>query len=115
MKKKAIILPLSHTVRTVQPPEVGDEWEDGSAVVEQVGDDPETPVLTFRMCVLGTTASCVALSFLNAFFGYRHLGAGGRCAGRTPHGRGAADDGVLPWPPPQLLGVHSQPGALQRE
>ena len=54
--------------------EVGDD--DDSSPIEQValtvpvGDDPATPVLTFRMWVLGT-ASCAALSFLNAFFGYR--------------------------------------------
>lgn len=40
------------------------------ALTVPVGDDPSTPVLTFRMWVLGATA-CVALSFLNTFFGYR--------------------------------------------
>ncbi|XP_020187893.1 oligopeptide transporter 7 isoform X2 [Aegilops tauschii subsp. strangulata] len=64
----------------VQPsssPEEGEEWEEAeNSPVEQValtvpvGDDPSTPVLTFRMWVLGATA-CVALSFLNTFFGYR--------------------------------------------
>ncbi|XP_021857147.2 oligopeptide transporter 7-like isoform X2 [Spinacia oleracea] len=44
--------------------------------VEQVAmtvpttDDPDLPVLTFRMWVLGTL-SCVVLSFLNQFFWYR--------------------------------------------
>lgn len=33
-------------------------------------DDPELPVLTFRMWALGTL-SCVVLSFLNQFFWYR--------------------------------------------
>lgn len=33
-------------------------------------DDPDLPVLTFRMWVLGTL-SCVVLSFLNQFFWYR--------------------------------------------
>ncbi|WOL19154.1 hypothetical protein Cni_G27951 [Canna indica] len=40
------------------------------ALTVPVGDDPSTPVLTFRMWVLGT-ASCVLLSFLNQFFWYR--------------------------------------------
>ncbi|KQK19658.1 oligopeptide transporter 7 isoform X1 [Brachypodium distachyon] len=50
------------------------DWENSPveqvALTVPVGDDPLTPVLTFRTWVLGT-ASCVALSFLNAFFGYR--------------------------------------------
>jgi len=33
-------------------------------------DDPDLPVLTFRMWILGTL-SCVVLSFLNQFFWYR--------------------------------------------
>jgi OPT family oligopeptide transporter len=40
------------------------------ALTVPVGDDPATPVLTFRIWVLGT-ASCVVLSFLNTFFWYR--------------------------------------------
>jgi hypothetical protein len=40
------------------------------ALTVPVGDDPSTPVLTFRMWVLGT-ASCALLSFLNQFFWYR--------------------------------------------
>uniref|UniRef100_A0A453QHJ7 Oligopeptide transporter 7 n=1 Tax=Aegilops tauschii subsp. strangulata TaxID=200361 RepID=A0A453QHJ7_AEGTS len=40
------------------------------ALTVPVGDDPDTPVLTFRMWVLGM-ASCVVLSFLNQFFWYR--------------------------------------------
>jgi OPT family oligopeptide transporter len=40
------------------------------ALTVPVGDDPDTPVLTFRMWVLGT-ASCIVLSFLNQFFWYR--------------------------------------------
>jgi hypothetical protein len=40
------------------------------ALTVPVGDDPTTPVLTFRMWVLGT-ASCALLSFLNQFFWYR--------------------------------------------
>ncbi|KAM0846307.1 hypothetical protein ACQ4PT_055749 [Festuca glaucescens] len=40
------------------------------ALTVPVGDDPDTPVLTFRMWVLGT-ASCFVLSFLNQFFWYR--------------------------------------------
>ncbi|KAG8069745.1 hypothetical protein GUJ93_ZPchr0006g44277 [Zizania palustris] len=53
-----------------------EEEEEENSPVEQValtvpvGDEPETPVLTFRMWVLGT-ASCVVLSFLNQFFWYR--------------------------------------------
>jgi hypothetical protein len=53
-----------------------DDDDDDSSPIEQValtvpvGDDPATPVLTFRMWMLGT-ASCAGLSFLNAFFGYR--------------------------------------------
>uniref|UniRef100_A0A452ZTL7 Oligopeptide transporter 7 n=1 Tax=Aegilops tauschii subsp. strangulata TaxID=200361 RepID=A0A452ZTL7_AEGTS len=68
------------TAPLLQPsssPEEGEEWEEAeNSPVEQValtvpvGDDPSTPVLTFRMWVLGATA-CVALSFLNTFFGYR--------------------------------------------
>lgn len=50
--------------------------DDNGSPIEQVAltvpawDDPATPALTFRTWVLGT-ASCAALSFLNAFFGYR--------------------------------------------
>ena len=40
------------------------------ALTVPVGDDPDTPVLTFRMWVLGM-ASCAVLSFLNQFFWYR--------------------------------------------
>ncbi|KAJ8500158.1 hypothetical protein OPV22_010710 [Ensete ventricosum] len=40
------------------------------ALTVPVSDDPATPVLTFRMWVLGT-ASCVLLAFLNQFFWYR--------------------------------------------
>ncbi|XP_078430058.1 oligopeptide transporter 7-like isoform X2 [Wolffia australiana] len=40
------------------------------ALTVSVTDDPDTPVLTFRMWVLGTF-SCVLLSFLNQFFWYR--------------------------------------------
>ncbi|XP_044446951.1 oligopeptide transporter 7, partial [Triticum aestivum] len=40
------------------------------ALTVPVGDDPDTPVLTFRMWVLGM-ASCAMLSFLNQFFWYR--------------------------------------------
>ncbi|GLJ21304.1 hypothetical protein SUGI_0391450 [Cryptomeria japonica] len=52
-----------------------DEVEDQSPI-EQVAltvpttDDPDLPVLTFRMWVLGI-ASCVLLAFLNQFFFYR--------------------------------------------
>ncbi|KAI5020077.1 hypothetical protein ZWY2020_044965 [Hordeum vulgare] len=57
------------------PEEVGEREAENSAVEQvaltvPVGDDPSTPVLTFRMWVLGA-ASCVALSFLNTFFWYR--------------------------------------------
>ncbi|XP_048543125.1 oligopeptide transporter 7-like isoform X1 [Triticum urartu] len=54
-----------------------DEEEEGeNSPIEQValtvpvGDDPDTPVLTFRMWVLGVL-SCAVLSFLNQFFWYR--------------------------------------------
>ncbi|CAN6223562.1 unnamed protein product [Urochloa humidicola] len=51
-----------------------EEWENSPveqvALTVPVGDDPTAPVLTFRMWGLGA-ASCAALSFLNAFFGYR--------------------------------------------
>jgi OPT family oligopeptide transporter len=51
-----------------------EEWENSPveqvALTVPVGDDPGTPVLTFRTWALGM-ASCVALSFLNAFFGHR--------------------------------------------
>ncbi|CAL9779243.1 unnamed protein product [Musa acuminata subsp. burmannicoides] len=56
--------------------EEGEEEEEENSPIEQVAltvpveDDPATPVLTFRMWVLGT-ASCVLLSFLNQFFWYR--------------------------------------------
>ncbi|MCL7033021.1 hypothetical protein MKW94_007046, partial [Papaver nudicaule] len=49
---------------------------EGNSPIEQVAltvpidDDPNLPVLTFRMWVLGTLA-CVLLSFLNQFFWYR--------------------------------------------
>jgi OPT family oligopeptide transporter len=56
------------------PPEPGEEEENSPieqvALTVPVGDDPDTPVLTFRMWVLGT-ASCFVLSFLNQFFWYR--------------------------------------------
>ncbi|RRT34047.1 hypothetical protein B296_00052803 [Ensete ventricosum] len=54
----------------------GEEEEEENSPIEQVAltvpveDDPTTPVLTFRMWVLGT-ASCLLLSFLNQFFWYR--------------------------------------------
>ncbi|KAM0846303.1 hypothetical protein ACQ4PT_055748 [Festuca glaucescens] len=53
----------------------GPEEEENSTIEQvaltvPVGDDPDTPVLTFRMWVLGT-ASCCVLSFLNQFFWYR--------------------------------------------
>ncbi|XP_044959850.1 oligopeptide transporter 7-like isoform X2 [Hordeum vulgare subsp. vulgare] len=53
-----------------------DEASEENSPIEQValtvpvGDDPDTPVLTFRMWVLGM-ASCAVLSFLNQFFWYR--------------------------------------------
>nr|CAD1830296.1 unnamed protein product [Ananas comosus var. bracteatus] len=53
-----------------------EEEEEENSPIEQValtvpvGDDASTPVLTFRMWVLGT-ASCAVLSFLNQFFWYR--------------------------------------------
>jgi OPT family oligopeptide transporter len=53
-----------------------DDLSDENSPIEQValtvpvGDDPSSPVLTFRMWVLGT-ASCALLSFLNQFFWYR--------------------------------------------
>ncbi|CAN6191781.1 unnamed protein product [Urochloa humidicola] len=54
--------------------EAAEEWENSPveqvALTVPVGDDPGAPVLTFRMWVLGA-ASSAALSFLNAFFGYR--------------------------------------------
>ncbi|KAM0828507.1 hypothetical protein ACQ4PT_067493 [Festuca glaucescens] len=56
------------------PPEPDEEEENSPieqvALTVPVGDDPDTPVLTFRMWVLGT-ASCFVLSFLNQFFWYR--------------------------------------------
>jgi OPT family oligopeptide transporter len=53
-----------------------EEEEEENSPIEQVtltvpvGDDPDTPALTFRMWALGT-ASCALLSFLNQFFWYR--------------------------------------------
>ncbi|WVZ82794.1 hypothetical protein U9M48_030018 [Paspalum notatum var. saurae] len=64
---------LPSTSRAVDSP---DDDEEENSPIEQValtvpvGDDPETPVLTFRMWVLGM-ASCALLSFLNQFFWYR--------------------------------------------
>ncbi|XP_078430059.1 oligopeptide transporter 7-like [Wolffia australiana] len=57
------------------PSEIHGEEEENSpieqvALTVPVTDDPDTPVLTFRMWVLGTF-SCVLLSFLNQFFWYR--------------------------------------------
>ena len=52
------------------------EVEEENSPIEQVAltvpitDDPEIPVLTFRMWVLGTFC-CIVLSFLNQFFWYR--------------------------------------------
>ncbi|KAM3206710.1 hypothetical protein ACQJBY_062069 [Aegilops geniculata] len=56
-------------------PERDEEEEDNSpieqvALTVPVGDDPDTPVLTFRMWVLGVL-SCAVLSLLNQFFWYR--------------------------------------------
>ncbi|KAM3196219.1 hypothetical protein ACQJBY_072083 [Aegilops geniculata] len=56
-------------------PERDDEEEENSpieqvALTVPVEDDPDTPVLTFRMWVLGVL-SCAVLSFLNQFFWYR--------------------------------------------
>ncbi|KAL6606552.1 hypothetical protein ACP70R_042205 [Stipagrostis hirtigluma subsp. patula] len=66
-----------HHATSPLPVQPSGEWEaEENSPVEQVaatvpvGDDPGTPVLTFRMWVLGTV-SCAALSFLNAFFRYR--------------------------------------------
>lgn len=69
-----ITAPLLQPSATASPssPEEGEENSpvEQVALTVPVGDDPSTPVLTFRMWVLGATA-CVALSFLNTFFGYR--------------------------------------------
>ncbi|OVA19847.1 Oligopeptide transporter [Macleaya cordata] len=52
------------------------DFDNNNSPIEQVAltvpvtDDPNLPVLTFRMWVLGTLA-CVLLSFLNQFFWYR--------------------------------------------
>ncbi|MCL7043173.1 hypothetical protein MKW94_012095, partial [Papaver nudicaule] len=55
--------------------EIMDDEEENSPVKQvaltvPVTDDPNLPVLTFRMWVLGTL-SCILLSFLNQFFWYR--------------------------------------------
>uniref|UniRef100_A0A0E0DW14 Oligopeptide transporter n=1 Tax=Oryza meridionalis TaxID=40149 RepID=A0A0E0DW14_9ORYZ len=69
-----ITSPLLRPTTSGSSPENGEEEE--NSPVEQVtltvpvSDEPETPVLTFRMWVLGT-ASCAVLSFLNQFFWYR--------------------------------------------
>lgn len=66
---------MVETATTSSPsPSEGDDPENSPieqvALTVPVGDDPSTPVLTFRMWVLGT-ASCALLSFLNQFFWYR--------------------------------------------
>ncbi|XP_026402049.1 oligopeptide transporter 7-like [Papaver somniferum] len=55
--------------------EIMDDEEENSPVKQvaltvPITDDPNLPVLTFRMWVLGTL-SCILLSFLNQFFWYR--------------------------------------------
>eukprot|EP00253_Pinus_taeda_P001021 PITA_01021 len=58
-----------------EDPTTEDEYDEQSPI-EQLAltvpttDDPGIPVMTFRMWVLGIL-SCVILSFLNQFFGYR--------------------------------------------
>lgn len=58
-----------------EDPTTEDEYDEQSPI-EQVAltvpttDDPGIPVMTFRIWVLGIL-SCVILSFLNQFFGYR--------------------------------------------
>ncbi|KAG2609058.1 oligopeptide transporter 7-like [Panicum virgatum] len=69
------LLPPEASASRSSPVDDDDEEEENSPIEEvaltvPVGDDPETPVLTFRMWVLGT-ASCALLSFLNQFFWYR--------------------------------------------
>ncbi|TVU17005.1 hypothetical protein EJB05_33011, partial [Eragrostis curvula] len=69
-----ITSPLLQQPSTSRSSSPEDEQENSAieqvALTVPVGDDPESPVLTFRMWVLGT-ASCVLLSFLNQFFWYR--------------------------------------------
>ncbi|KAF7106086.1 hypothetical protein CFC21_106847 [Triticum aestivum] len=69
--------PLLPSSTSRSSPERDEEEEEGeNSPIEQValtvpvGDDPDTPVLTFRMWVLGVL-SCAVLSFLNQFFWYR--------------------------------------------
>jgi len=69
------LLPPEASASRSSPVDDDEEEEENSPIEEvaltvPVGDDPETPVLTFRMWVLGT-ASCALLSFLNQFFWYR--------------------------------------------
>uniref|UniRef100_A0A0E0H8K5 Oligopeptide transporter 7 n=1 Tax=Oryza nivara TaxID=4536 RepID=A0A0E0H8K5_ORYNI len=68
-----ITSPLLRPSTSASSPENGEEENSPVELVAltvPVSDEPETPVLTFRMWVLGT-ASCAVLSFLNQFFWYR--------------------------------------------
>ncbi|KAF7093076.1 hypothetical protein CFC21_095509 [Triticum aestivum] len=71
-----ITSPLLPASTSRSSPERDEEEEGENSPIEQValtvpvGDDPDTPVLTFRMWVLGVL-SCAVLSFLNQFFWYR--------------------------------------------
>ncbi|XP_037423581.1 oligopeptide transporter 7-like isoform X3 [Triticum dicoccoides] len=71
-----ITSPLLPSSTSRSSPERDEEEEGENSPIEQVAltvpvsDDPDTPVLTFRMWVLGVL-SCAALSFLNQFFWYR--------------------------------------------
>ncbi|XP_044446959.1 oligopeptide transporter 7, partial [Triticum aestivum] len=71
-----ITSPLLPSSTSRSSPERDEEEEGENSPIEQValtvpvGDDPDTPVLTFRMWVLGVL-SCAVLSFLNQFFWYR--------------------------------------------
>ncbi|XP_073058093.1 oligopeptide transporter 7-like [Primulina eburnea] len=75
-EEEEISTPLIHKIKPERHSANASSSEEENSSVEQVAltvpltDDPELPVVTFRLWVLGSLA-CVALSFLNQFFWYR--------------------------------------------
>lgn len=73
---KEISAPLIQKIKPERHSTDASSSEEENSSVEQVAltvpltDDPELPVVTFRLWVLGSLA-CVVLSFLNQFFWYR--------------------------------------------
>lgn len=75
-EEEEISAPLIQKIKPERHSADASSSEEENSSVEQVAltvpltDDPELPVVTFRLLVLGSLA-CVVLSFLNQFFWYR--------------------------------------------